>query len=237
MAELGLLDECPSCGIFKNAEYELCVICASRFAGTSTNTCLEQSCEEQLRRSDHFLCRMHWNMADSGQLDQCAECGVYKDSQYDLCLACNKKYRKKRSTPRKERVTPRRYDFVEGKTFTERATALEDDQKARDKRQLFDDQAHRCVYCGNKYKYDELEIEHMIPKALGGQDNIRNCQLACMSCNKAKGTMTDIQFRKKHASYLPQLERQPAYPPIDPKLFRSPAKKPRRFYSKRRRRS
>jgi 5-methylcytosine-specific restriction endonuclease McrA len=180
-------------------------------------------------------------MADAGLLNKCPECPVYKDSNYELCRACNKKSRtrsakKKKSTPRKERATDRRYDFVEGETFTERTSALEDDRKAEDKRLLFHKQGQKCVYCGNKYRYDELEIEHMIPKTRGGPDHIRNCQLACASCNKAKGTMTDIEFREKHAKHLPQRERQPANPPIDPKLLRDSAKKTRRFYPKRRNR-
>ncbi len=49
-------------------------------------------------------------------------------------------------------------------TFEERTAMLEDDQKAQDKRLLFDYQLGKCVYCGNEYGYDELEIEHMIPK-------------------------------------------------------------------------
>ena len=49
----------------------------------------------------------------------------------------------------------------------------------------------------------------------------------CISCNLAKGTMTDIEFREKHAGYLPQQERTPADPPIDPELLKAPAKKPR----------
>lgn len=239
LADIGLLDECPNCGVYKNFEYELCVKCHLKLSATPTNLCREQSCEEKLSRKNYYLCKAHWELADSGLLNECPKCDVYKDSNYDLCISCNKKNRtrstkKKKSTTQKERATPRRYDFVEGKTFTERATALEDDQKARDKRQLFHNQAHRCVYCGNEYGYDELEIEHMIPKALGGQDNIRNCQLACKSCNKAKGTLTDIQFREKYAKHLPQQERQPANPPIDPKLLTGRTNKTRRFYAKRR---
>ena len=118
---------------------------------------------------------------------------------------------------------PRRYDPPNAETFAERSALLEDDQKAKDKRQLFHDQQRRCIYCGNEYRFDELEIEHIIPKALGGPDNIRNCQLACMSCNQAKGTLTDIEFRQKHAKYLPQEERTPANPPIKPELLKASA--------------
>ena len=173
-------------------------------------------------------------MSEGGAIDECPECGAYKDSGYEYCISCNKKNsakstRKKKSTASNERQRSSRYDSVKAETFSERAALLEDDPKAEDKRLLFDIQKHRCVYCGNQYRHDELEIEHMIPKALGGQDNIRNCQLACSGCNKAKGTMTDIQFREKHAKYLPQKDRQPADPPIDPGLLSAPVQENRRF--------
>ena len=177
---------------------------------------------------------------EAGDINQCPECGVYKDSDYGLCIRCNRKSKAK-STQTKPaasgiRETPRRYDPVKAETFSERAALLEEDAKAKDKRQLFDNQGHRCVYCGNEYLYNELEIEHMIPKSLGGSDNIRNCQLACSSCNEAKGTMTDIAFRKRHAEYLPQKERTPASPPIAPELLSAPEQKRPRFFPKRRQR-
>ena len=208
------------------------------------NLCKEQTCEERLRRKDHYLCRAHWDMSESGDIDECPECGVYKDSRYDFCIKCNKKHsaksvtvNKKKHGPSKDRQSSRRYDSVTAETFFERATLLGEDQKAKDKRLLFHDQRGKCVYCGNKYRYDELEIEHMIPKSLGGPDHLRNCQLACASCNKAKGTMTDIEFREKHFKYLPQKERQPAAPPIDPELLSAPVRKSQRFFWARRRKS
>ena len=201
------------------------------------NLCKEQTCDKQLPRKDHFLCRIHWDMNTKGAINKCPECGVYKDSGYELCIKCNKKkkvrsIRQTKTTPTEKRAKPRRYDSEKAETFSERAAFIEDDPKAKDKRLLFDEQKHKCVYCGHQYRYDELQMEHMIPKTLGGPDNIRNCQLACSSCNKAKGTMTDIQFRKKHAKHLPQKERQPADPPIDPALLTAPVKKARSFFDK-----
>ena len=138
----------------------------------------------------------------------------------------------RRRSPRRLEAARPPADTILGrqKPSSERAALLEEDPKAQDKRLLFTEQGRKCVYCGNEYRYDELEIEHMIPKSLGGPDNIRNCQLACSTCNKAKGMMTDIEFRKSHAEYLPQKERTPADPPIDPELFSAPKQKRRRFF-------
>ena len=248
----GTIDQCPACDSFKNARYPFCVKCTSEvdtFAARSgnapqmlTNICLEQSCWEQIR-PDHYLCRTHWDQSEQGVIDPCPQCGTYKNAKHPLCVECNRRGESKKDAPSPvsdDRQT-RRYDPIRADTFSERSDLLEDDHKARDKRQLFHDQQDRCVYCGNKYPYDELEIEHMIPKARGGQDNIRNCQLACQTCNRAKGTMTDIEFRQKHARYLPQRERTPTDPPIDPKLLDESPKapvstpnRPRRFWRSRR---
>ena len=207
---------------------------------TTASTCKEQSCSEKIR-ADHFLCREHWQQSQDGVISECPQCGVYKESKYPSCIECNKKTsarsRPPRTEPPKSSAAPqktRRYDSPQADTFAERSALLEDDQKAKDKRQLFHDQQRKCIYCGDEYRYDELEIEHIIPKALGGPDNIRNCQLACKTCNQAKGTMTDIEFRKKHANLLPQKERTPADPPIKPELLKAPAQSRPQFWRYRR---
>ncbi len=170
---------------------------------TTPKICTEQSCSQPVKPT-HYLCSTHWGEKVKGAINECPECGVYKDATYPLCLKCHKK--------------SRRHD-----TYSKRTNLLEDDPKARDKRQLFDSEQGKCAYCGNGYPYNELQIEHMIPKVKGGPDNIRNCQLACKICNKAKGPMTDREFRRKYANYLPQTERTPADPPINPNLLRGAA--------------
>ena len=54
------------------------------------NLCKEQTCEERLRRKDHYLCRAHWDMSESGDIDECPECGVYKDSATTSALSATK---------------------------------------------------------------------------------------------------------------------------------------------------
>jgi hypothetical protein len=48
----------------------------------------------------------------------------------------------------------------------------------------------RCGYClcSQRYVNDWLEVEHIIPRALGGTDNEENLWLSCGKCNRHKST-------------------------------------------------
>jgi hypothetical protein len=50
----------------------------------------------------------------------------------------------------------------------------------------------RCGYCLARQRYvlGLLEIEHVIPRALGGTDDEQNLWLSCRLCNSFKGTST-----------------------------------------------
>lgn len=48
----------------------------------------------------------------------------------------------------------------------------------------------RCVYCGVKAQDNErvrLEIDHIIPISLGGDNKYTNLQVLCHECNVGKG--------------------------------------------------
>lgn len=50
----------------------------------------------------------------------------------------------------------------------------------------------RCGYClsSQRYVMSKLEIEHLIPRALGGLDDESNLWLSCGLCNRYKGSQT-----------------------------------------------
>ncbi|WP_293350789.1 MULTISPECIES: HNH endonuclease signature motif containing protein [unclassified Microcoleus] len=52
---------------------------------------------------------------------------------------------------------------------------------------------NRCGYCRSLQMYvlGILEIDHIIPKAVGGTDDEENLWLACSLCNNYKGIQTD----------------------------------------------
>lgn len=48
----------------------------------------------------------------------------------------------------------------------------------------------RCVYCNSK---DNLTLDHVVPKSMGGGDAWDNLVTACQRCNSRKGNMTPEQ--------------------------------------------
>jgi hypothetical protein len=50
----------------------------------------------------------------------------------------------------------------------------------------------RCAYCGTTDT--QLEIEHVIPRSIGGSDRVSNLAIACHSCNQAKGNQDIRDF-------------------------------------------
>jgi 5-methylcytosine-specific restriction endonuclease McrA len=45
-----------------------------------------------------------------------------------------------------------------------------------------------CQYCGNKPGTAELSIDHVMPRSRGGETSWENCVLACVYCNRRKGS-------------------------------------------------
>lgn len=55
---------------------------------------------------------------------------------------------------------------------------------------------YTCQYCGQRKPSEELSIDHVVPKSLGGKTTWDNCVLACVRCNarKANKTLRDTGF-------------------------------------------
>jgi 5-methylcytosine-specific restriction endonuclease McrA len=47
-----------------------------------------------------------------------------------------------------------------------------------------------CQYCGGRPGSKELTIDHVQPRSRGGHLTWENCVLACVACNKKKGSRT-----------------------------------------------
>lgn len=46
---------------------------------------------------------------------------------------------------------------------------------------------YTCRHCGSRPGYAGLEVDHIIPVALGGRDHFENLQTLCGPCNRRKG--------------------------------------------------
>lgn len=49
---------------------------------------------------------------------------------------------------------------------------------------------HRCQYCGNHFREEELTYDHVVPKSAGGRRTWTNIVSACRPCNSRKGHRT-----------------------------------------------
>jgi 5-methylcytosine-specific restriction endonuclease McrA len=60
------------------------------------------------------------------------------------------------------------------------------------KQYLLDAFNYTCAYCGAKDV--PLEVEHIIPKSRGGSNRVSNLTIACVSCNREKGSQTAEEY-------------------------------------------
>ena len=216
--------ESARCGRRKPRWFEFCPKCYAiiQTEQLEPNMCDEQDCNEVID-DKHYLCRVHWQQSQEGKISECPECGEYKPANYDLCRQCNKQ-------SDNQPATYARINQPKAKILREQASNTRrpydhhnggDDAKAKDKRYWFNRQDNGvCNYCGHRYPYDKLEMEHMIPKELGGPDHRRNMQLACETSNSLKGTSTDREFRELNAHLISLEERTPPRSPVDPKKLK-----------------
>ena len=75
------------------------------------------------------------------------------------------------------------------------------------KRILYGKQLGHCQICGNHFRYQNLEIDHIIPKSRGGGEADENKQLLCGHCNRVKGNRltnaeTKARLKEQEAEYL-----------------------------------
>ena len=64
----------------------------------------------------------------------------------------------------------------------------------------------RCALCGISKDEKYLQVDHIIPRSLGGPDVISNFQALCYTCNAQKGNRDDTDLRNVLKSYE---EREP----------------------------
>jgi 5-methylcytosine-specific restriction endonuclease McrA len=63
------------------------------------------------------------------------------------------------------------------------------------RRNLYRRDQYTCQYCGQKPGSENLSIDHIVPRSLGGRTTWTNCVLACIRCNIRKSNRTPEQAR------------------------------------------
>jgi len=66
------------------------------------------------------------------------------------------------------------------------------------KHMLYGTQKGHCNGCGIHYLFKDMEVDHVVPRIKGGQDDDSNLQLLCGNCNRVKGgrlTMEELRAR------------------------------------------
>lgn len=54
-----------------------------------------------------------------------------------------------------------------------------------------------CAYCGKPIEYKDMQIDHLKPIYLGGEDKLYNYMPACRACNFRKSTLSIDKFREE----------------------------------------
>jgi 5-methylcytosine-specific restriction endonuclease McrA len=54
---------------------------------------------------------------------------------------------------------------------------------------------YRCQYCGDHRHAQDLTLDHILPRAQGGESVPQNLVTACVACNQRKGNRTPEQAR------------------------------------------
>jgi len=62
---------------------------------------------------------------------------------------------------------------------------------------IFARDRNTCQYCGRQFPRSELNLDHVIPRHLGGSSNWENVVCCCVACNKAKGGRTPAEAGMK----------------------------------------
>jgi 5-methylcytosine-specific restriction endonuclease McrA len=65
--------------------------------------------------------------------------------------------------------------------------------------------AFTCQYCGKRPPRPELNLDHVVPRSLGGRSTWQNVVCSCLDCNRKKGGRTPKQARLR-------LQRKPVRP-------------------------
>lgn len=77
------------------------------------------------------------------------------------------------------------------------------------RKMIYDNADGYCKLCGRKIIYDDMTIDHIIPLAMNGTNDIENLQCSCRFCNSAKASILPEDFFDRITSiFMHQMEKK-----------------------------
>jgi 5-methylcytosine-specific restriction enzyme A len=64
---------------------------------------------------------------------------------------------------------------------------------------VFERNNYQCQSCGQTFGETKLSIDHIIPLAQGGSNDISNLQTLCLTCNQKKKHHFDPRFKRYYS--------------------------------------
>ena len=64
-----------------------------------------------------------------------------------------------------------------------------------DRQKVYDKYNGHCAYCGKPITIKNMQVDHILPKRLGGTDDIDNLNPSCRLCNHYKRANSIESFR------------------------------------------
>lgn len=77
------------------------------------------------------------------------------------------------------------------------------------RKMIYDKTDGHCVLCGRKILFEDMTLDHIIPLAMEGPDEVGNLQSTCKLCNMAKASALPEEFIDRISSiFLYQMEKK-----------------------------
>ena len=107
-----------------------------------------------------------------------------------------------RSTGRQSMIRASSIIAIKGRDFIVRNF---DHAPSLTKEMLLARDRYTCAYCAQRFKYEQLDLEHIVPKSKGGRDSWMNLVAACKACNhrKAARTPEEAGMKLHYVPYVP----------------------------------
>lgn len=78
-----------------------------------------------------------------------------------------------------------------------------------ERQEIYNKANGRCALCGRKVLFDEFTIDHIVPIAMNGSDDMENLQCTCVSCNQFKGACLPENFQERiNQLFMYQMEQK-----------------------------